>query len=285
MTEAFDWRGRVGEVWAEEWRRTDRALAPLNHALLEAAAMGLPPGPKILDLGCGAGTTSFAFADAFPRAAITGVDLSDALIAVARARAANRTGLAFEVGDASRWTPADGGAFDAIVSRHGVMFFDDPVAAFAHLRSIAAPNARLIFSCFRARAENQWAEALRPIVEAYAPQMLAGPSPATGPFAFADPARITRILTAAGFAAPRIAPFDFDYVAGEGGEDPVAEAVALFGRIGPFAAMLREVDPASAAAARDQLAEIAAAHLAGGRISFRAAAWIVSTEPDPERPS
>lgn len=285
MTEAFDWRGRVGEVWAEEWRRTDRALAPLNHALLEAAAMGLPPGPKILDLGCGAGTTSFAFADAFASAAITGVDLSAALIAVARERATNRAGLAFEVGDASRWAPADGRPFDAIVSRHGVMFFDDPVAAFAHLRTIMGADARLVFSCFRARADNEWAEALRPIVEAYAPQMLAGPPPATGPFAFADPARIAHILTNAGFAPPRIAPFDFDYVAGVGGEDPVAEAVALFGRIGPFAAMLREVDDASAAAAMESLAEVAAAHLAGGRIAFRAAAWIVSTQPNPERPS
>jgi SAM-dependent methyltransferase len=285
MNVTFEWQGRVGEVWAQEWPRTDRALAPLNDALLEAAADALPPGPRILDLGCGAGTTSLAFANAFPGAAITGVDLSEALIGVARERGEGRAGLTFEVGDAARWAPTDGALFDAIVSRHGVMFFDDPVAAFAHLRMIAAPEARLIFSCFRARAENQWAEALRPIVEAHAPQMLAGPPPPTGPFAFADPARIAQILTAAGFAPPRIAPLDFDYVAGEGGEDPVAEAVALFGRIGPFAAMLRELDDASAAAAMDSLAEVAAAHLAGGRISFRAAAWIVSTEPNPERPS
>jgi SAM-dependent methyltransferase len=284
MAEAFDWRGRVGEVWAQEWRRTDRALAPLNDALLAEATAGPTAGRRILDLGCGAGTTSFALADAVPRAAITGVDLSDALIAVARQRAANRAGLAFEVGDASCWVPADGAPFDAIVSRHGVMFFDDPVAAFAHLRTIMGPDARLVFSCFRARADNEWAEALRPIVEAYAPQLLAGPPPPTGPFAFADPARITQILTAAGFAAPRIAPFDFDYVAGEG-DDPVAQAVTLFRRIGPFAAMLREVDDARAAAAVDQLAKVAAAHLSGGRIAFRAAAWIVSTEPDPERPS
>lgn len=285
MNQTFEWQGRVGEVWAQEWRRTDRALAPLNDALLEAAATGLPPSAKILDLGCGAGTTSFALADVFPRAAITGVDLSDALIAVARERAAGRAGLGFETGDASRWRPADGTPFDAIVSRHGVMFFDDPVAAFAHLRTIMGPDATLVFSCFRARADNEWAEALRPIVESFAPQLLAGPPPPTGPFAFADPARIARILTAAGFAPPRIAPFDFDYVAGEGGEDPVAEAVTLFGRIGPFAAMLRELDDASAAAAMDALARVAAAHLAGGRIAFRAAAWIVSTEPNPERPS
>jgi len=284
MNVTFDWQGRVGEVWAEEWRRTDRTLAPINDALLAQAAPGLPSGARILDLGCGAGTTSFALADACPGAAITGIDLSEALIAVARERGADRPNLAFEVGDASCWAPADGSAFDAIVSRHGVMFFDDPIAAFTHLRGIMGPDARLVFSCFRTRAENHWAEALRPIVERFAPQMLAGPPPPTGPFAFADPARIIEILSAAGFASPRIEPLDFDYVAGEG-DDPVADAVALFRRIGPFAAMLREIDATSAAAAMSDLARVAATHLAGGRISFRAAAWIVSTEPDPERPS
>jgi len=284
MNVTFDWQGRVGEVWAQEWRRTDRTLAPVNDALLARAAPGLPSGARILDLGCGAGTTSFALADACPGAAITGVDLSEALIAVARERGADRPSLAFEVGDASRWAPADGAPFDAIVSRHGVMFFDDAVAAFAHLRTLLGPDARLTFSCFRTRAENEWAEALRPIVETFAPRMLAGPPPPTGPFAFADPARVTDILTAAGLAPPRFEPLDFDYVAGDGG-DPVAEAVALFRRIGPFAAMLREIDEASAAAAMDALAGVAAAQLAGGRIAFRAAAWIVSTTPDPERPS
>lgn len=284
MADTFEWQGRVGEVWAQEWRRTDRTLAPLNDALVAEAAPGLAADCAILDLGCGAGTTSFALADAVPGAAITGVDLSDALVAVARERAAGRPGLSFEVGDASLWAPAGGGLFDAIVSRHGVMFFEEPVAAFAHLRAIMGRRARLVFSCFRTRAENEWAEALRPIVETFAPRMLAGPPPPTGPFAFADPARIIEILTAAGFAPPRIDPFDFDYVAGDGG-DPVAEAIALFRRIGPFAAMLREIDAASAAAAMDALAGVAAAHLARGRIAFRAAAWIVSTGPDPERPS
>jgi len=277
MTLAYDWKGDVGDVWAEEWRRTDRTLAPVNQALVaEAAPLTAGIGrPRILDIGCGAGATSLALADALAGAEITGLDLSDSLIAVARSRAGDRARLGFEVGDASRWTPAEAG-FDLIVSRHGVMFFDDPVAAFAHLRTVARPGASLLFSCFRDRGDNEWVRALRPVMERFAPAALIAPEPPAGPFAFADPARIESILGAAGFAAPRIAPLDFDFVAGEG-KDPVADAVGYFRRVGPFAAMLKTLDDPARAAATDMLGEIAAAHRAGDRIVFGAAAWIVTS--------
>jgi SAM-dependent methyltransferase len=285
VTEAFEWRGRVGDAWAQEWRRTDRTLAPVGDALVReiAAQVAGLAGPRILDLGCGAGTICLALADMIPGADITGVDLSAALVAAARERAGGRVGLHFEVADAARWAPANGG-FDAIVSRHGVMFFDDPVAAFAHVRALGTPGMRLVFSCFRARAENEWAAALGPILERFAPETPAAPPPATGPFAFGDPGHVRAILAAAGFSPPRIAPFDFDFVVGSG-DDPVADAVSYFRRIGPFAALLNELDDANAAAAVDQLKGIAAAHVAGGRVLFRAAAWIVSTPAEGQEPS
>src|SRR3954465_11662261 len=120
MTMDYDWRGAVGDVWAEEWRRTDRTLAPVNDALV-AEATALMRGiarPRILDVGCGAGATSLALADALGGAEITGIDLSEGLVAVARERAGDRGRLSFEAGDAARWTPPNGG-FDLIVSRHG----------------------------------------------------------------------------------------------------------------------------------------------------------------------
>jgi ubiquinone/menaquinone biosynthesis C-methylase UbiE len=145
MLAVTEWQGQTGEAWAEEWRRTDRTLAPLNSALLQRA---LPfEGRRILDIGCGAGATSFAFADALPQAEVTGLDLSDALVEAARARIEGRTNVRFAQGDASSWT-SDEGRFDLIVSRHGVMFFNDPVAAFSHLHALA-PRGRLLFSCFR----------------------------------------------------------------------------------------------------------------------------------------
>lgn len=274
MTEASEWRGRVGDVWAQEWARTDRSLAPVNDALVAAAAAEAARQPRILDVGCGAGATSLALADELPEAEITGIDLSETLIAAARERAAGRANLRFEVADAAAWTPASAG-FDLIVSRHGLMFFDDPAAAFAHLRALAGADAGLVFSCFRNRADNEWAAALGPIIARFAPDALAAPEPPAGPFAFGDPARIEAILAGAGFAPPEIRAFDFDYVAGAG-EDPVADAVSYFRRIGPFARLLRTLDEGAAEAAVERLAQIAAAHRARGRIVFRAAAWLVT---------
>jgi len=276
MTATYDWHA-YGEVWAQEWRRTDRTLAPVNEALVAAAlaAAGVQSAGKILDIGCGAGTTSFALADALPEARITGVDLSPALVAVAWDRAQNRSGLRFEVGDAARWTPHEAG-FDLIVSRHGVMFFDDPVDAFVHFHALARPGAALAFSCFRSRDDNEWIRAMRPIFARFAPEMLAAPEPAAGPFAFADPVRIESILSAAGFASPELEPLDFDYVAGEG-EDPIGDALGFFRRIGPLATMLRTLDEPASEAATAMLTEIVAAQQTAGRVVFGAAAWIVTS--------
>jgi SAM-dependent methyltransferase len=279
MTEAYEWRGRVGDVWAEEWRRTDRTLAPVNDALVAAAAAEAArfDNPRILDVGCGAGATSLALAAALADAEIIGIDFSESLIAAARERAGEGAENArFEVADAARWAPARAG-FDLIVSRHGVMFFEDPVAAFAHLRALVGAEARLVFSCFRRRADNQWVTALRPIFERFAPETLAAPDPPVGPFAFADPARIAAVLTGAGFAPPSIRALDFDFVAGAG-EDPLADAISYFRRIGPFAALLRELDERAGEAAAEALGEILARHQAGDQILFRAAAWIVTVK-------
>lgn len=273
MTDALEWRGRVGDAWAEEWRRTDRSLAPVQQALLDTLLPLLAPDSAALDIGCGAGATSLALAEARPDARVTGLDLSEALIDAARTRADGRA--LFEVGDASAWTPADGRLFDALMSRHGVMFFDDPVAAFAHLRSLAAPGAPFVFSCFRTRDENPWAAELVPVIQRFAPQQAAAPPPVQGPFAFADPQRVRAILAGAGFVSPRIVPVDCDFVTGEG-DEPVAETLAYFRRIGPFAALLRELDPERREEAMAMVEQIAAAHRKGDRVLFPAAVWIVA---------
>jgi hypothetical protein len=112
------------------------------------------------------------------------------------------------------------------------------------------------------------------VFERFAPEALGAPEPAAGPFAFADPARVDSILREAGFAAPRMTPLDFDFTVGAG-DDPVADAIAYFRRVGPFAAMLRTLNEPTAAAATEMMASIAADHARDGRIVFGAAAWIV----------
>lgn len=269
MTEASEWTGSVGTAWAEEWRRTDRSFAGLTSALLDPEQIG--PFDSALDIGCGAGELALALAAAHPASRVRGIDISPELIAIARERGAGRENLTFEDADASRWTPPPDDRPDLLISRHGVMFFADPVAAFTHLRAQVAPTARLRFSCFRAREDNAWATAL---AAALPPQPATDPH-APGPFAFADPTRVAALLVAAGWSEIDFEPVDYAMIAGEG-SDAAEEAFAYFQRIGPAARALREIPAAERPAALARLRMVIADHHEGERVMLPAAAWIVT---------
>lgn len=270
MTDASEWRGRTGEGWAAEWRRTDRSFGPLTESLLVRTREF--SCREALDIGCGAGELSLAIARGRPHCRVTGIDISPQLVAVARERGANHANVSFELADAADWSPGDGFAPDLLISRHGVMFFDDPVAAFTHLREIAAPDAGLLFSCFRAPSENPFfSEVGRLVPQAEPP----GDPHAPGPFAFADPARVVAILDEAGWSGIFCDPLDFAMIAGAG-EDPVEDAVAYFTTIGPAARAAREMGPDERERFRDRVRELARRNLHEGIVSLRAAAWIVS---------
>ena len=229
MTDANEWRGRTGDSWAAQWRRTDRSFGPLTERLLSRTREF--SFASALDLGCGAGELSLAIARGRPHVAVTGIDISPQLVEVARGRGAHLPNVAVEAADAATWEPGDGFVPELLVSRHGVMFFDDPVAAFAHLAAISAPGAGLLFSCFRERSENPFfTEAARLLPNAEP----APPPGAPGPFAFGDQRHVRAILENAGWAQVDFEPFDFAMVAG-GCVDPVADAAEYVATIGPAA--------------------------------------------------
>lgn len=272
MTTETDWRSQVGRSWAQNFALTDRAFAGLTTVLLERAVPGI--GRTVLDIGCGAGELSLAIARQNPATHVTGIDLSPDLIAAAEAR---RTGLAnvrFVEADAGRWAEP-GYAADLLVSRHGVMFFADPVAAFANLRAQGTPRAGLLFSCFRAAQDNAWAAGLAELLDLPPP---ANPR-APGPFAFADPGHVEAILTAAGWHEVELEAVDFAYVAGMG-EDPVEDALGLFRRIGPAAPYLRGLDGAALEAAEARIREWLERYRSGNLVAMPAAAWLVSAAAD-----
>jgi SAM-dependent methyltransferase len=153
-----EWTGPVGSAWAEQWRRTDRSFGPLTDCLLEPGAIGR--FAHALDIGCGAGELVQRLAASHPSAQILGIDISAELLDVARARCAQLGNARVEETDAATWHAQADAQPDLLISRHGVMFFADPVAAFSHLRQQSAPGAQLRFSCFRARSENEWVTAL-----------------------------------------------------------------------------------------------------------------------------
>lgn len=267
MTGASEWVDRVGQTWAEEWRRTDRSFGALTDRLLETG-----PYAAALDIGCGAGELVQRLASANADAPVIGVDISPQLLDVARARCAGLPNARFECADAAVWSPAGGFRPDLLISRHGVMFFADPVAAFAQLRGQAAPGARLRFSCFRAREDNRWAMALASVLPA--PAEPPDPS-APGPFAFADHRRVRAILEPAGWQDIALEPVDYAMIAGDG-VDAIDEAVAYFQRIGPAARAIAEAPEAERSAIRARLRAMLATHHHEGRVALPSAAWIVT---------
>jgi len=272
MSDAEYWNGIVGTNWAEHYRRTDRSFGGLTERLL--ARMRDFRFARVLDIGCGAGELSLAIARGRPGISVLGVDVSAPLVEAAHTRGARLTNVAFELGDASQWSSADGFRPDLMVSRHGVMFFEDPAAAFTHLAGIAAPGANLLFSCFRGPSANE----LFTGVGGLLPAPDSPPDPAApGPMAFADPDHVRSILEPAGWGVIEFESFDFAMVVGAG-DDPVADAVDYFLTIGPAAAHARELNAADRAAFVERLTSYVETKRFEGIVALRAGAWIVNAK-------
>lgn len=271
MTDQSEWTGRVGHVWATEWQRTDRSFTPVTERLIECARGA--PFAQSLDIGCGAGEISLRLASGAPSARVLGVDVSAELLEVARKRGETIANVQFELGDAAQWNAGEGERPDLVVSRHGVMFFADPTAAFAHLAAQTAPGARLAFSCFRERGENVW---VRELASALPAGDEAAPDPdAPGPFAFGRRARVQAILAEAGWRDIGFEPIDYGMVAGEG-TDAVEDALSYFLRIGPAARAMASVEDARREAAMDRLRAMISRHLSDEMVALPAACWIVT---------
>jgi SAM-dependent methyltransferase len=270
MTDKLEWQGRVGISWAEQWQRTDRSFAPLTQRLVEVI-LASTDGNSIVDIGCGAGELSIKLATARPDASVLGLDISADLIDAAIARSSS-SNLSFAVADAANWRDA-ASAPDLYISRHGVMFFDEPVAAFTNLAAAAAPKAKLAFSCFRSPAENDWAKKIGALL----PATPAGDPHAPGPFAFADPEHVRAILTKVGWSDIAFEAVDFGYAAGEG-DDPVSDAMDFFGHIGPAARAIRSLTGDARTDFLNRLRTLAQAHVSANTVRFAAAAWIVTAQ-------
>jgi SAM-dependent methyltransferase len=265
-----EWEGPSGDSWAAEWRRTDRSFAVLTERLL--SRLRGQAFNQVLDVGCGAGELSLAIARGRPDAQVIGVDVSPALVTTARERASNLANVAFDLADAAEWQAPAGFATQLVVSRHGVMFFADPPAAFANLARAADSGAQLLFSCFRDPAENPFfTEVGRLLPDAPPPP----PADAPGPFGFARRERIAQILEAGGWEAVAIDAYDFPMVAGAG-ENPIEEAMAYFTSIGPAARAAKELEPVPRDAFLARLRQLCEANLRDGVVSLAAAGWIVS---------
>ncbi len=197
--QAEHWNGPAGQRWALQCDRNDYRLENIQNALMAFAAP--ERGMHVLDIGCGCGTTTLKLAETCAPGRVLGVDISVPMLVAARARAA---GAAVEFVEADASTMEYRSEYDLVFSRFGVMFFADPVAAFAHIRTALKPGGRLALSCWCAMRENDWVslpfEAAGDLVPLQAQQDPHTP----GQFAFADDKRVHSILSGAGFHNIRI---------------------------------------------------------------------------------
>ena len=264
------WAGKVGNEWATHATRLDIMLQPMTAAAMERAAF--KSGERVLDIGCGAGATSLEIARRVAPGAVTGVDISPPLLNVARERAA-QSGLAASFIEADAGAATFDQPFDAAFSRFGVMFFEDPARAFAHIRTRLRADGRLTFICWRPLLENGWATTPIAAVMPMLKTPLTPPDPdAPGPFAFSNPQKVERILGDAGWRDIVITRWDGDILIGGGGT--LEEAADFLLTIGPGARAIAEQNLDHAEARRRVVEQLASR--GAQDVKLPAACWIVS---------
>ena len=265
------WNEASGEKWVAAQESIDRQIEPLGLAALERARVG--EGERVVDVGCGCGQTTLELARRVGTGgSVTGLDLSAPMLARARERAQSQglSNLAFEQADVQ--THKFEQLADLIFSRFGVMFFADPIAAFANLAAGLKPAGRLTFVCWQAARENPWVsvplQAVADLVE------LPTPTPgAPGPFSLADAARVEDILAQAGFSDIAVEALERDLAVGGGS---LEGAVEFLQKIGPSGRALAEADAATRARAADALRRAIEPFAVDGSVRMGSASWIVS---------
>jgi SAM-dependent methyltransferase len=258
----------MGPKWVRLQAQLDAMFTPLTEAAMAFAAPSA--GERAVDIGCGCGGTVLELAARVgPGGSVLGVDVSEPMLDVARRRAAALGQVRLELADAS--THAFAPEADLLFSRFGVMFFDDPPAAFANLRRALRPGGRLALAVWRPLTENPWMLVpLQAVLPLLPPQPPADPE-APGPFALADSDRLRRILAAAGFSAIELTPHDTVLrVPGD-----VAEAAGFIIQMGPASRALAEADEATMAAAQAAIREALVAHRDGDGVALTGAIWLV----------
>lgn len=270
------WNGEGGRKWVRFQNLLDAGLQPFGHRAITASVV--KANERVIDVGCGCGDTSFALAHCVgSKGHVLGVDVSEHILERAKARMATapKASVKFEREDAQihRFKEA---TFDLVFSRFGVMFFENPVAAFSNFQSALKPGGRLAFVCWQPAKENLWVSLPASVAAAHIP-MPTPPGPEEpGPFSFGEPERVRNILAESGFVSPVIENYDTPFKIGAtGGLD---EAIEFIMQIGPTARMIAEADADEATRSRiaNNLRSALKPYNTEQGLAMNAKAWVVT---------
>lgn len=262
------WNGAAGNAWVENQALLDQMFTPFEDLLVEA----VPTQSRyfVLDVGCGTGSTTLALARRLEaQGSCIGIDISNPMIAAARARAEREHLPARFICANAQVHAFEPASFDLIVSRFGVMFFDDSVRAFANLRRAARDNAELRFVAWRSAEDNPFMTMAEHAAAPLLPNLPARCTDAPGQFAFANAERVSSILKESGWAAIHIRPIDVACAL------PENELVRYLTRLGPVGRVLDEVDDRTRAHVIKTVRAVCEPYVHGSDVHFTAACWMV----------
>lgn len=261
------WNTRGGSAWVDLQPMLDAMFQPFEAILAEAVPEG---ARRVLDVGCGAGATTLAVARRLGAGrTCTGLDVSEPLVDLARRRAEAEgvEGARFIVGDGQRHDFGDA-RFDAVVSRFGVMFFEDPEAAFGNLRKAAADGAAMTLIVWRGPGDNPFMTAAERAAAPLLPELKPIVPDAPGQFGFADPERVRRILRPS-WGEVDIAPLDVAC------SITAADLEVYAVRMGRAALLLPDLEPERREGVITVMRDGFAPFVTGDTARFTAACWIV----------
>lgn len=276
MAVDLEWATSEGEHFAANEDRYTKMLAGMGERLIAAADLG--PDDRVLDVGCGYGAVTLMAARAVPQGRAEGLDISESLLRRANKRAAEQgvENVTFQHGDAQSCS-LPGDSFDVAISRLGIMFFEDPHAAFANIRSAVRPGGRLAFVCWKDVSENEHMMVPLRVALEHIPMQDMGDADALSPFSLADPNRVRDLLEGAGWSEVSLEPFEESMWWGTSAED-VVQFIAGAGRT---KVMLQDVDESVALRTADALRDALRPHETADGLFLGGAAWVVTAQRPP----
>ena len=269
--EAEYWNNEGGQRWVRYIDRLEVLAGTFNDCLFDG--VNAQPGESVLDIGCGGGPTSAAYARAVGESGrVVGVDISEVILDIARQRYSNTGNLSFVTADAGTHDFSSS-AFDIVASRFGVMFFPDPIAAFKNIRRALNPKGRLCVVCWRGIEENPWMAEAAKAAFTVLPRPQKAPPGTPGPFSLSDPDRFKPILDEAQFKHVEFSKFDARLSLGN-----LEQSLEIMCNLGPAAAAMRDAEPEQRNEALQVLRELLATFETPSGVLMDAAVWRVDAK-------